>query len=323
VAAADPEVSVVILTRNRAERLEAALASLAVQTVQPERFEVIVVDDASTDSTSDLLGRVAERGELRLRVVHRRTRGGPAVGRNEGWRAAAGALVAFTDDDCVAEPGWLEAGLAAWQGRADRFVQGTTVPIPDELPKLGPFAYTYDIREPTGDFPTCNMLYPRELIERLDGFDEGAFRGWGEDTDLACRARRAGAELVFAPEARVGHAVVELGPLGFLERGWSLGNAMFLVARYPELRRERLFYRLFWNLSHWYLVRLWLSLILPRGRWTWPLRLWLAKPYLSYRLPHPRDGRPSPATLAWFALADTVELAGVVRGGLRHRILVL
>jgi hypothetical protein len=63
--------------------------------------------------------------------------------------------------------------------------------------------------------------------------------------------------------------------------------------------------------------------MLPRGRWTWPLRLWLAKPYLSYRLPHPRDGRPSPATLAWFALADTVEVAGVVRGGLRHRILVL
>jgi glycosyltransferase involved in cell wall biosynthesis len=323
VAAQDLDVSVVVLTRNRARRLEAALASLHGQTIGSERFEVIVVDDGSTDDTSDVLAREAERGELKLNVITRDTSGGPAVARNDAWRAATGRVVAFMDDDCTAEPGWLDAGLDALGGSSDRFVQGATAPMPEELPRLGPFAYTYDIAEPTGDFPTCNMLYPRELIERLGGFDEDTFEGWGEDTDLAWRAKRAGAEAVFEPAARVRHAVVELGPAGFLRRAFSIGNAMFLVARYPELRRERLFYRVFWNLSHWYLARLWLCLLLPRGRWTWPLKLWLARPYLTYRLPHPRHGRPSPATLAWFLLVDSVEMAGVAGGGLRNRTLVL
>ncbi len=318
-----PDVSVVVLTKDRAHRLAAVLASLREQTIGTERFDVIVVDDGSSDHTPAVLAAEADRGELRLHVIRREASGGAAVARNDAVRAATAPVVAFVDDDCTAEPGWLEAGLAALGEKNDRFVQGATAPMPEELPRLGPFAYTYDIAEPTGDFPTCNMLYRRELIERLGGFDEDSFAGWGEDTDLAWRAKRAGAEAVFAPEARVRHAVVELGPAGFLRRAFSIGNAMFLVARYPELRRERLFYRLFWNLSHWYIARLWLCLLLPRGRWTWPLKLWLAKPYVSYRLPHPRHGRPSATALAWFALVDTVEMAGVARGGLRNRTLVL
>src|SRR5438045_9363653 len=103
-----PLISVVIPTHNRSNRLHTLIEVLQDQTVQ-EPFEVIIVDDASTDDTWDELGRLAARhGFLRpLRVEANR---GPATARNVGWRSARGTYVAFTEDDCLPEHAWL-AGL--------------------------------------------------------------------------------------------------------------------------------------------------------------------------------------------------------------------
>src|SRR4051794_15837438 len=106
-------------THNRRDRLIAMLDSLRAQTLARDRFEVIVVDDASTDGTKEELTRQAARGDLDLKLIRREKAGGPATARNEGWRAASADLVAFTDDDCVAVPGWLEAGLAAHSDEPD------------------------------------------------------------------------------------------------------------------------------------------------------------------------------------------------------------
>src|SRR2546423_10440437 len=98
-----PDVSVVIPTRDRASMLAAALDALGNQTLAPERFETIVVDDGSRDSTSAVLERAGAGDALRLRVVH--TGGsGPAVARNAGWRAANAPLVAFPAHDCQPAP---------------------------------------------------------------------------------------------------------------------------------------------------------------------------------------------------------------------------
>jgi len=316
-------VSVVLPTRNRKERLEAALASLRGQTLPVDRFEVIVVDDGSTDGTPAVLAAEQARGELRLRTVRRDAPGGPAVAREDAWRSADAPLIAFMDDDCIADPGWLQAGVAAWGEAPDRFVQGPTTPISDELWKMGPFSYTVDIRAMSPEFPTCNIFYPRALLDRVDGFDVEAFPVNGEDTDLAWRAKRAGGHPTFAPDAMVHHAVVRLGPLGFLRRNWSWNHAILVYVRHPELRRQRLFYRRFWNWSHVLVLRLWLALALPRSRFLWPLKWWLARPYVFYRLPHPRHGRRSPPCLAWFTLVDTFEVLAMLRGSIRHRTLVL
>lgn len=313
----------VIATKDRERRLEAALASLRAQTIGTGRFEVLVVDDGSSDGTPQMLEREAAAGDLALRIIRRPASGGPGAARNEGWRAAVAPLVAFIDDDCVADPRWLEAGLEAWGGDPARFVQGPTTPIEEELDELGPTSYTIDIRAMVPEFPTCNIFYPRALLERIDGFDEAGFPVNGEDTDLAWRAREAGAEPTFAPDASVRHAVVRLGPIAFLRRNWSWNHAMRVYARHPQLRRERIYYRVFWNLSHWWLVRLWLALALPWRRELLPLKLWLGSGYIAYRLPHPRTQRRSLRTLAWFALVDTVEIAAVARGSLRNGILVL
>jgi glycosyltransferase involved in cell wall biosynthesis len=319
----EPSVSVVIPTRNRADRLRAALDSLSRQTLPVERFEVVVVDDGSTDGTSAMLAGRQASGGLRLRVVGLAGGEGPARARNAGWRAARAPLVAFMDDDCEAEPGWLEAGIAAWGGDAERFVQGPTTPLERERQLMGPCSYTVDLPGPYPSFPTCNMFYPRTLLERVGGFDADAFPYQGEDTDLAWRAQAAGGRPVFSPGAEVRHAVVVLGPGAFLRRAWSWGNTMELVVRHPEFRRRRLLRRYFWNDSHYLLLRLCLALLPPWRVWLWPLKLWLARPYLRYYTRHPLTMQRSPRLLPWRMLVDTVELAAVVRGSLRHGTLVL
>src|SRR4051794_81325 len=95
---AAPAVSVVVATHNRADRLRALLASLRTQARDRARCGVVVVADGSDDATAAVLAEEEPRGELDLRVLRQDPPAGPAVARDAGWRAARGALIAFTDD---------------------------------------------------------------------------------------------------------------------------------------------------------------------------------------------------------------------------------
>jgi glycosyltransferase involved in cell wall biosynthesis len=321
--ASEPEVSVVVATRDRAERLSRLIAALHEQTLTPRRLELIVVDDGSSDGTAELLARESARTPFALIALQHEGGGGPGAARNTGWPRARGELVAFTDDDCEPDPGWLESMLAAWQREDARVLQGSTTPIEAERNEQGLFTYTYDIRELDLNFPACNMAYPRALLERLGGFDAKAFPRTGEDCDLAWRAIEAGASIEFEPRARVRHAVVHMTPGAMLRRAWRWGDAMPAFARHPELRRRRLFRRVFFNWSHWYLVRLAIALALPRRRAFWPLKWWLAHRYFEDRRWAPGAQRPSARALAWNLVVDSVETAAVVRGSLRSGTVVL
>jgi glycosyltransferase involved in cell wall biosynthesis len=323
VELAGPEVTVVIATRNRAARLATALRSLAAQTLAGDRFEVIVVDDGSDDDTAAVLTAEERRGELALRSLAHEGGGGPGAVRNSGWPHARGALVAFTDDDCEADPDWLEALLGAWGGEPLRLVQGATSPIPAELAEQGPLTYTYDIRELDVNFPCCNIAYPKALLERLGGFDAATFPHTGEDCDLAWRAIGLGAEPRFAPAARVRHAVVRLDHAGMLRRAWRWGGVAPAFARHPELRRRRLIYRVFYNWSHWYLARLVAAIVLPRQRALWPVKLWLARRYVMDRRWSAGAAQPSIRALGWNLVVDVVETTAMARGSVRNRTLVL
>src|SRR3954454_4952353 len=160
-----PRVSVVMATHNRAQRLAAMLDSLREQTLPHDDFEVIVVDDASTDdgATRRTLEEALPRGGLALRVVHRDRSRGPAVARNQGWHMAGAPLVAFTDDDCRAAPGWLAAAVAVADAHPGAIVQGRTDPMPEEWDQFSPFHHTLEIHEAGPSYETCNIFYPREL----------------------------------------------------------------------------------------------------------------------------------------------------------------
>src|SRR4051794_31518057 len=92
--------------------LQKLLDSLVAQQVD-EPFELIVVDDASNDETPALLDELRAKAPFAVHLIRHDEATGPSTGRDEGWRAARGELVAFTDDDCVASPQWLEQMRAA------------------------------------------------------------------------------------------------------------------------------------------------------------------------------------------------------------------
>jgi GT2 family glycosyltransferase len=309
-----PDVSVVITTRDRPERLARQLDALRAQTLAPDRFEVVVVDDGSGPETGAVLE--GARDGWALTVVRNEVSRGPGGGRNAGWRVASAPLIAFTDDDCVATPGWLEALLEAAGRHPGAFLQGKVLPIPDELPSFGPFSHTVRVETMTRGFETANIAYPRALLERLGGFDEVAFRRSGEDTDLAWKAIGAGVEPVFVPEALVHHAVVQQGPLGKLRDAGRWHESVLVYKRHPQVR-STLHLRLFWSVEHWWALRALVALAVPRRLW-W-LRWWLAAPYVN-RLVNRRSG---PLLAPYIIARDAIEIGAMLRGSARYKTLVL
>ena len=313
----------VLAAHNRARSLERLLASLRAQTIGTDRFEVIVVDDGSSDDTPAVLATEQARGVLDLHVIRHDTSSGPARARNEGWRTAGAPLVAFTDDDCVATPGWLEAGLAALRAVPGGFVQGQTEPSPDELADYGPFTHTLRIDVQGPYYETCNIFYPREILERHGGFDAEAFSmPGGEDTDLAWKAIRAGSPVSFEPEALVYHEVQPRGPMGMLRKAAHWHETVLVFKRYPEVKQGAMVKHWFWKDSHYLYFRALLGLLLPR-RWPWiAVRRWLALPYITYLY---YDNRRAAGLrhVPYILLEDTVEIAAMIRGAVRYRTFVL
>ena len=314
-----PPISVALATHNRADRLEALFESLRSQAFAGE-FEVVVVDDASGDRTQDVLEAETQRGELRLITRRMESSRGPAAARNAAWRATSGPLVVFTDDDCVATPGWLEAIAAAAAENPGAIVQGTTSPAPGEAGELSAFSRTLEVTKLGPWFQTCNIAYPRALLEAVDGFDEDTFgTPGGEDTDLAWRAIDAGAGAVLAEDAHVHHAVNHFGPIGSLRFPLRWSDPMAVFRLHPGLR-EQLHRGIFWKRSHELLLRALLGAVLARR---FPPALLLAYPYArDVALRTKRSGSP-PAHAPIVAGQDLVELFATLRGAAKHRVLVL
>jgi len=316
-------VSVVVASHARHLRLRWLLNALEEQTLALGLWEVVVVHDYGPATAERVLERhpLSEAGHLRHIAIAPGT-GSPAHQRNLGWRAAHGELVAFTDDDCRPEPEWLERMVVAAARAPGDVVQGATRPDPFEHGVLAaPHVRTMFI-EPVGPFAqTCNILYPRALLERLGGFDERAVTG--EDVDLSLRARAAGTGVSGATGAIVNHAVESHTLPGILRQNLKWRHLAYLVKRHPELRRE-LTLGVFWDADHlWASVALAGLVAAPRNRGLIALAVPYAVRASRRRGPGRRERAVAVGELPGQAIRQFAEVLGLAAGSLRHRTLVL
>jgi glycosyltransferase involved in cell wall biosynthesis len=228
-----PFIDVVVCTFNRASMLEGIISSLMAQTYPPERYLVTVVDDGSADDTwSKLEQMAASQSRLRpLRIAH----AGLSAARNCGWRSARGDIVAFTDDDCLADPGWLAAVARTFADHPEALgAVGKTVTVAEQVT---PMTHQVVVSGPNTIYHGCNMAYRREVLSAVGGFDKGAH--YAEDSQFAAAVLTRG-PIVFAPEIVIIHPP---RPRVFLDRErWTqrLEGALRLYCGYPDFfRRHR------------------------------------------------------------------------------------
>jgi glycosyltransferase involved in cell wall biosynthesis len=241
---------------------------------------------------------------------------GPAATRNEGWRRSSGDLVCFLDDDVVVDPGWARAMLEAHRAHPDAVLQGRTEPDPAEAGLQDAFSHSRSVTALDWNYATCNIAYPRALLERLGGFDEAYRFPSAEDTELGWRAREAGAPTRFVDAARAWHAVRRLGVVALVRRMPIKADVARLTRRHPGVRHH--YYReVFWKPSHALLPLAAAGLALASR--TRGASLLLALPYARlYRDQH--GSYPGTvASLPGHAAVDAAEIAAVTTGAVAHR----
>lgn len=228
-------VSVVIPTYKRDELLYRCLKSLFVQKFNPLAYEIIVADDAPSERTRQLVETEStKRCFPILRYIPVTKSHGPAAARNCGWRAALGNIIAFTDDDCIPTPDWLQAGVAAFTGGVAGVSGKITVPIPPV-----PTDYQYNTsRLQDSEFVTANCFYLRDTLCAVGGFDERFTTAWREDADLFFTLLKKNKKMVRIPDAVVIHPVRQAPwGVGLREHRKVMFNAL-LYKKHPLLYRQ-------------------------------------------------------------------------------------
>ncbi len=315
-----PEVSVVVSTYRRAPLLPRLVAGLEAQSLDPSRFEVVIVDNGSDDDTWEQLTALASASPLRLRPLRIDDNEGPAPARNLGWRSARAPLVAFTDDDCVPHPDWLAQALASAQATPDLGVLQGAILRPAGPHAYGPQTVYRETLAPSPYFEGCNLVFPRAVLERTGGFDE-SYGFSGEDTAAGWAAIEDGGRWLFDETCVVVHDVVERPLRWHLMMAWREGNLVDVAVAHPALRAQG-FWRPWahrpWNVA----VAAGVAGTLLSWRWRPALLAWL--PWVWLRRPPIGEGPlvAASATSRWL-LNDVVVLAGMLRASARNRTLVL
>lgn len=329
-----PTVTVIVPTYNRAATLGRTLASLVAQDYPASRFDIIVVDNSSTDQTETVVRQAQAQAPCALHYYRKENRG-PASARNYGVTRSTSDIIAFTDSDCRATTQWL-CNAVRHMTAGVGLVSGAIDPVWPEDRRLGFLQHQLEpVHREDPLYPTANVLYRRQALERVGGFDEqfGAYR-WGppmggEDTDVAWRVRRAGYRTAFAADAVIEHEASPIGLKTWLLEPLKVQVYPRLVTRIPELRSGLFWCRFFvnWSSPLFYLaltgvvVTCWrksarpLALAVP---WAWAIRS-------SVRVDYWPPTRWWRIPLKYALLFERYGLAAamLLLASIRHRVLVL
>jgi GT2 family glycosyltransferase len=225
-------ISIIIPTFRRPEPLARCLDALTRQEYPRDQFEVVVVDNRNPPGTVEPVVRAFE-DRLALRRVTEDTPG-PAAARNAGAHTAAAPILAFTDDDCIPDPGWLRALGETLAVHPDALVGGTSLDLEPRglCTAASRLVHDYFCAQQNADagvprfFPSNNLAVPKAAFHAVGGFDAHFPRAAGEDRDFCARWRASGRHLVSAPEARVRHAH-PLSVRGFVRQQMNYGRGAF------------------------------------------------------------------------------------------------
>jgi glycosyltransferase involved in cell wall biosynthesis len=213
------KISVIIPTYNRAATLKDCLAALAAQTCHAELFEIIVVDDGSSDGTAEAVAAFIRVGVPETKYIRQRNLG-PAAARNAGIRKAAGDIVLFIGDDIMAAPdllarhiAWHEAHPAPGDALLGYVTWDPDLPVTPFMRWLedgGPQFSFNTLRDggeadPRGFFYTCNVSLKRAFLLEKGLFDEDFPYAAFEDSELGYRLIPAGLRLIFDRSASAWH----------------------------------------------------------------------------------------------------------------------
>lgn len=328
-----PEVSVVISVKNRSVMLWDCFVGLAAQTLGRDRFEVVVIDNVSSDDLGVVFERARKELGLLLRTARTKEDRGPAPARNMGVGMAASTIIAFTDSDCRPDPAWLAKGLEAFADEGIAFATGPVLAKPGQVVTLtSKLTFESPVEHPT--FPTANAFFRRPLFLEFGGFDatlsfSDPFGRATEcaDTDLAWRLIEAGHRRTFLPEAIVFHEIEHLGFWMWLIEPGRLYVLPLLIRRHPGLRRELLTAGLFFHPRSWILYAGGLLVLSAVVVWPWLFLLVLAviigRAYSSTRSLDPRDLLRFCGHKLLHLPRHLTMTAALIYGSIRFRCLVL
>jgi GT2 family glycosyltransferase len=236
-----PRVSVIVCTHN-GERTLGQCLERAGELAYPD-FELIVVDDGSTDGSADI---ALARGATLVQTEHR----GLSFARNAGVARASGEIVAFLDDDAYPDSDWLRYVAASLRPNTHAGTGGPNIPPDDDgwiadcvaAAPGGPIHVLISDRE-AEHVPGCNMAFRKAALEEIGGFDE-RFRVAGDDVDICWRLQESGRTLGFSAGAVVMHRRRDT-VWRYLKQQYGYGKAEALLERKWPSRYNRA------GSSHW------------------------------------------------------------------------
>jgi glycosyltransferase involved in cell wall biosynthesis len=237
-----PYFSVIVPTYSRPKQLASCLNSLCLLKYPVDRFEVIVVDDGSETPLNETVSSV--QNKLNFRMV-RQPNSGPASARNRGAQEAKGDFLAFTDDDCLPEPDWLNALASQFVRTPDHAIGGRTI---NELNNntysaasqmLIEYLYGYYNRnaDDARFIASNNLAFPAEMFRKIGGFDIRFMLVAGEDRELCDRWLFHGHRISYVPEAVVHHAHA-LSFFHFCRQHFNYGRGAFDFHRARASRNQ-------------------------------------------------------------------------------------